>query len=804
MSVSAADFVVKGKVIDGEGEPEAYATVRIFAEGDSVKAASLGIVGDDGAFSQTLPSAGRYELTISSVGKTEIKMPLDISASKKIYDLGVLTMTDAAAELGEVEVVARKPLVTREIDRIGYDVQADVDSKTATVRDILRKVPMVTVDADGTIKVKGSSDFKIYKDGKPNNAFTNNAKDIFAAIPASMIKKIEVITDPGSREDAEGVGAILNIVTNENTEINGIMGMASLTYMTKNEAPAANMWLSGNIGKVMLSVNGGYFHQGGELATSEVEGVSTFVGSGNSMHMSNRSKANGNMGFWGVDGSYELDSLNLFTIEFNGFTSKSRNHSFSSTEMTGPEGDLLYSYGTRTFSPSSSYLSFNGNFNYQRMTRRKGEIITLLYQISNNTNKSESESEYVDMINFPAPYTGKFDFTDQKFLEQTVQADWERPLFKNGKISVGGKFIHRNNHAVSDNEYIGVDNIHSDFVHTTTVTAGYFDYRHTFGKFSARAGLRYEYSHLAAKFKDGSKDNFGSDLNDWVPNASIMYSVNDAHSLKLSYSTRIARPGITTLDPTRNLSPNSLSYGNPDLESTHNKQLSLNYSLIKQKFNINFDASYLFADNTITYFTEVDPDNNDFMTSTYGNIGRNHRWVFSLFGQWTVTSKTSLMVNASANHRKIRIPGVENAHWGYDMFLRATQDLPWKLRLEGMLYYSNGSLDDVYSYNDNGASAIMWGFTLQRSFLKNDRLTLKLMCQSPFCKKNVWRTVTNRGDYVGWSEYKGNMANMYAVSLSFRFGSTRAQVKKTQRSISNDDLQGGNSAPSTSTGMGGM
>ncbi len=804
MAASAADYVVKGIVTDAEGGPEAYATVRIFAEGDSVKAAALGIVGDDGAFSQTLTRTGKYNLVISSVGKTEIKMPVEITATKKIYDLGTLTMTDAAAELGEVEVVARKPLVSREIDRIGYDVQADADSRTATVRDILRKVPMVTVDADGTIKVKGSSDFKIYKDGKPNNAFTKNAKDIFAAIPASMIKKIEVITDPGSREDAEGVGAILNIVTNENTEINGIMGMVSSTFMTKDGIPNGNVWLSGNIGKVMLSVNGGYFHRGGELGKSWSESENTFVDSGNRQRTTSASKSSGNMGFWGVDGSYELDSLNLFTLEFNGFASGLQSNSLATTEMSDPTGNMLYSYGTRSFSPSLSYLSFSGNLNYQHLTRRKGEVITLLYQISNNTTKSESESEFVDMVNFPAPYSGINSISDQKFLEQTAQADWERPVFGNGKLSVGGKFIHRNNHAVSDNEYINVQDVHSDFVHTTSIASGYFDYRHTFGKLSARAGLRYEYSHLAAKFKDGSKNNFGSDLNDWVPNASFMYTINDANSLKLFYSTRIARPGITTLDPTRNVSPNSLSYGNPDLESTHNQQISLNYSLIKQKFNINFDASYLFADNTITSFTEVDASNKDFMTTTYGNIGRNRRWIFSLFGQWSVTSKTSLMLNASANHRKIMIPGVENAHWGYDLFFRATQELPWKLRLEGMMFFGHGTLSDVYSYDDSDSRAVIWGLILQRSFLKNDKLTVRLMCQSPFSKSNAWRTVTNRGDYRGWNEYKGNYSNMYALSVSFRFGSTNAQVKKTQRSISNDDLQGGNSAPSTSKGSIGM
>ena len=109
---------------------------------------------------------------------------------------------------------------------------------------MLRKVPMVSVDPDGTIKIKGSGDFKIYKNGRQNNSFTNNAKDIFKSIPAAMIKRIEVITDPGAREDAEGTGMILNIVTMENTVIKGVMGNAGLNYPTTSTVPSPKIWLT--------------------------------------------------------------------------------------------------------------------------------------------------------------------------------------------------------------------------------------------------------------------------------------------------------------------------------------------------------------------------------------------------------------------------------------------------------------------------------------------------------------------------------------------------------------------------------
>lgn len=205
--IEAAVYGVRGEVADSTGTPEIYATVRIYSVKDSVKPVALGVTDDAGKFSQPLPSAGDYRLTVTAVGKRALDIPFAVTTAAPTADLGKLTIRDNANELGEVEIVAQRPLVSREIDRIGYDVKADPESQTNTLQEMLRKVPMVTVESDGTIKVKGSTNFKIYKNGRPNNSFTKNAKDIFAAIPASSIKKIEVITDPGAREDAEGVGA---------------------------------------------------------------------------------------------------------------------------------------------------------------------------------------------------------------------------------------------------------------------------------------------------------------------------------------------------------------------------------------------------------------------------------------------------------------------------------------------------------------------------------------------------------------------------------------------------------------------
>ena len=148
------------------------------------------------------------------MGRKEIVRRVQLTEAGGIIDLGNLLVQDDTKQLKGVEVVAQKPLVKMETDKMTYDVQSDNDVKTNTVLDMLRKVPMVTVDGQDNITVNGQGSFKVYVDGKPNVMFSSNPSQIFKAMPASAVKSIEVVTNPGAKYDAEGVGGVLNIVMN--------------------------------------------------------------------------------------------------------------------------------------------------------------------------------------------------------------------------------------------------------------------------------------------------------------------------------------------------------------------------------------------------------------------------------------------------------------------------------------------------------------------------------------------------------------------------------------------------------------
>lgn len=793
LTSTATQYSISGTIKNSEGEPEAYATLRLYNLTDTIKPAILGTSADNGMFSLAPETAGNYRLVISATGKRDFRTDIDLSKENHKIFLDNITLADMTMDLGAVEVVAQRPLVSKEIDRIGYDVQADNESKTSTVQEILRKVPMVSVDPDGTIKVNGSSDFKIYKNGRPNNNFTRNAKDVFRAIPASTIKKIEVITDPGAREDAEGSNAILNIVTLQGTSIKGVMGSVGLNTSTSNFVPSPYAMIMTQVDKVTLSLNGGLYNMSSRDYKGRSESTSFYEESRNTLYTSSyndRNKSSGNHGWFSIEGSYDIDTLNLLTVEVSSFFYNGKTPTFGSTTMTDENNQTLYSFDTHTTRNNMNYLSLDGSINYQHSTKRQGETVTLSYLISNNHNSSDSQLEYYNVVNPFFDYTGINSDNTEDFMEHTGQLDWTRPINDRHKFDIGAKFIFRNNHSDGNRYYTG-ENEHetpTDYIHRTSIGAAYFDWRSKLGKVTLRGGLRYEFSRLTSKDRLDSDNNYSSNLNDWVPMAAINYSINDAQSIKLSYNTRISRPGISTLNPTRVVTPTFIRYGNPDLSSSMNHTFSLNYNIIKRRFNADLTLSYNFSNDGVNAMEWVD---NDITYSTYGNIGQNRSVNLGGYMRWMITNTTSWMLNMGINHNTYIYPGsdLKLSKWGGHYYTQLQQKLPGRLDLQLWNHAFIGGARSVYNYSELCSGNIRYGISVSRSFLKEDRLQTRLTVQNPFGQyttKSISRNVNSGVD--GKSTYYHYNATVVSLAVSYRFGSLNAYVKKASRAASNDDL----------------
>ncbi|MCM1483423.1 MAG: TonB-dependent receptor [Muribaculaceae bacterium] len=792
IAANAQNFRVKGTAVDSTGMGEAFATIRIYALPDTVKPISTAVTKEDGTFDKTLTRAGKYRFLLTSVGRAPLIRTFELTTKAPVADLGTLTVT-TGAELGEVVVTAQKPLISREIDRIGYDVQNDPEAKTSQLDEMLKKVPLVSVDPDGTIKVKGSSSFVIYKNGRKNNSFSNNAKDIFKAIPASMIKRIEVITDPGAREDAEGVGTILNIVTEENLTIKGVMGNVGLTMSNTRNIPSPNVWIMSQIDKVTFNVYANYGVHPSRSGREHHETQRTFDDSENTSRESTDQSVRTSFGNIGLELSYEMDSLNLFTAEFDAYLNSMKTNADFSYGMFNPADELIYSYRSHRLTDPSRFHWLDGTFNYQHLTHRKGEKIIATYMISGNGRKSKETNRYYDQINMPVAYTGIDYDNSSTFLEHTFQADWTRPLWTGHTLDLGVKYIYRDNHSRSDQQYIDQGNYKTDFSHITQVAAAFADYRVNIGRWGLRAGVRYEFSRLEAKYKLGDNDNFHSNLSDLVPNGAVSFNINDRNSLRLSYSSSIQRPGINYLNPTIISNPQSQSQGNPDLSSTRNHSLNFNYSLFTRKFSMDFNAGYYFTDNAIIQIQQLLPD--DRIGSTYANAGKDAAFNANIWMQLQAGAKTRIMFNGGIRHSRSENPslGIKVQSWNPSLYARLTQTLPWKMSLGAYVNYWGRSKTLYSVFTPIGMAGVYHGLDLQRSFLKENRLNVRLSVSNPFGKnESRYKSYMINVPYTSNSYSTTSDNRSVSISLSYRFGNLNAQVKKV-RSVRNDDVVGGDS-----------
>ena len=691
-------------------------------------------------------------------------------------------------ELGDVTVVAQRQLIKQKIDRIGYEVQADQESKTKTVLDMLRKVPMVAVDGQDNITVKGNSNFRVYRNGHLDPNLTKNAKTVFKSMPASMVKRIEVITDPGAREDAEGVDAILNIVMMDGSKMKGMMGVVNAFYNTLRH-PNLYASITGQAGKLLVSADGGY----GGMSRKETENRNDveriFVKTGDVLKTHYDGTSPGHVVFADINASYDIDTLNLLSASFGGYFYKLNVEGDGSACMWASNSQTpIYSYDHHNWMPGYSHHSWNGRLDYQHKTRRKGEQFTLSYMLALTRQHTDDETTYSNMQQVPFRYSGYLQTTRERFTEHTLQADWLRPLGHGHQLEVGMKYIDRSNNSSNTQEFYGLSGLSTtDFDHVTRVLAGYADYIYQREKWSARAGLRYEYSYMKGAYPDGKNEDFSHHLSDWVPQASVKLQLTEAQSLKLNYTTSINRPGISYLNPAVVVSPTVVQQGNARLKSSHSQTLSLIYMYVGRLLTLQLAPSWQFTNGGIA---SVESAQGNVRYLTYDNIQRYHRAGFEQYVQWRPFSSTTLVVNNNVRYEHHKNPnlGYSNNGWSDNFYFDLSQQLPWKLRFSLGGYGQIGRRPtNVYSVQHSWYG---WYTNLQRSFLKEDRLTVRIGANDLFRRERSFVTARVNGDFLDHTT-SYNPVRQLNFSLTYRFGSLKAQVKKVDHSIANDDVVGG-------------
>lgn len=809
---AAPTFQIKGVLLDSltqEGEP--YATIKIVKKEAPANALKMLVTDMKGKFQEKVPGTGNFVMTISSIGRNTIVKDFTVKAGEKLVDFGTLYITDASNELGQVEVVAQKPLVKADIDKIEYNVQDDPDSKSNSVLEMLRKVPLVTVDGEDNIKVNGSSSFKVYVNGKPNNMMSNNPTEVLKSMPANSIKHIEVITNPGPKYDAEGVGGILNIVTVGS----GLEGYTA-TFSGNVSNMGAGGGLFGTVKSGKLTVSARYNYNYNDRPRSYSGGNRRTVGDitegSSDLDYDGSSKGHGNFQSGSMEASSEIDTLRLVSMSFGLWGGGNNSTSINNTLATAPgTSNELYRYVSDGRSKSSWY-SIDGGVDYQRMFHVKDRMFTLSYKINTSPQTSDSYSTYNDMhaaTDWEDFLKRLYDLNNdgsQNTTEHTFQADYTTPIGKIHTLEAGAKYILRDNSSEDDRyerqigttgDYVLDEEHSSHYKHQNDILAAYMGYGLRVKKISGRLGVRYEHTKQEVKYLLGKGDNFNKNFDDVVPSASIGYKLTDMSNLRFGYNMRIYRPGIWYLNPYLNDSnPTNISQGNSHLDSEKSHSFNLSYSNFTQKFNINLSARYSFTNNSIEQVTEQvkdteiaglqNPTGKEVLYSTYQNIGKSRNASLSGYVNWNATSNTRIYANLYGNYTYMEgANGLKNDGWNLFAYGGAQQSLPHDWRISLNVYGQTPWI----MLQGKGSSFFDYGLSVNKSFL-NKRLTLSAFA-SNFFKKYTSPTSSIEG--VGFTQDSWNRytRQRFGVSVSYRIGELKASVKKAARTISNDDVKSG-------------
>lgn len=791
----SAQTVIRGVVKDSiSGESEPYATVRVFKGKDLTKAVAMSLTDIDGKIRQEVTGSGPYTVTVSSMGRLDVTRTVNLNGQREI-DLGTLLVVDDTKTLAGVEVVAHKPLVKMETDKMSYNVENDADAKSQTILDMLRKVPMVTVDAQDNISVNGSSNFKVYVDGKPNPMMSSNPSQVFKSIPASMVKNIEVITNPGARFDAEGAGGVLNIVMQHNgpdgssamSQVNGYSG--TLRGMVSNRGFGGGLFLNAQQGKFTISANTFFNRQ--KMSGTEVDMTREQYSDLGTSTMQYHQDGKTTLPFMmaNVSVGYEIDAMSSLnaTLGFNRFNMKNDGHPI--TTMSGAMYGDGFSYGN-FMKMDNLNQSFTGSIDYQRFFNAdRTRQLTVSYQITHSPVENESWSEFdpVDAA-IPMDLTDRYSDNHQKSTEHTVQVDYSTPLAPRQTLNTGVKYLNRNSHA--DSKYylsdVYSEAMSSDYRYRNNIGAAYVEYDGHWGDWGTKAGLRYEHTWQEVEYRLGSGSDFSKDYGTLVPSATLSYSFTPTQNLGLSYNMRISRPGITFLNPYVDRSnPTMLSYGDPDLdvEKTHN--INLVFNSFSSKWMMNATLRHSFCDDAIEQYSFYDDDH--LLNTTYGNVVKRHLTSLNVYANWSVTRDTRLMFNGGLTYSDMRSDALDmkNSGWSYNMMVNAQQNLPWDMNAS-LFWVANSK-----SYTLQGWSSgfNILGLNLSKDVIK-DKLSVSVMAVTGLnAGGKIHMDSESRGrDFISTQKIHVPIQQI-SLNVSVNFGNLKKQLMQHQSKVSSDYIE---------------
>ena len=631
-------------------------------------------------------------------------------------------------------------------------------------------------------------------DGKPSQMFSANPAQIFKMMPASSVKDIQVITNPGVRYDAEGVGGVLNLVTNRDEAgarnlTDGYFG--SVRAMGSTRGGGGGLFISQQKGKFAVSLNGNGMYMKMPGTTSDMTREMLAPASGTTRTHS-ESAMTLPMLMGNLSASYEADARNLVSVTAGLMHFGSTMDGLTATTMSGASYGPGFGYEGTTFTRMGSN-SVTAGIDYQHLwADNPNRNFVLSYQFAATPGTTVMENT------FRTDAAGGLDLTNRKTdgrqgaTDHTVQADFITPLGQRSTLSTGAKFIARHNSSFQQN-YLwdgaawALNPYGSlDYHYYNRIGALYTEYKLAAGPVSLLAGARYEHTWQAVTYAAGQGNDFKTQYGSLVPTASVQWNLGMTSNLGLSYNMRISRPGISYLNPYVDVSdPTVRSYGNGSLEVERGHNISLVYNLYSPKWILNLTLRESLVLNGISPYSFYDEDK--ILHMTFGNIVNSSVTGLNVFANWNASPRTRIFLNGGLNYSDFRSAVLEQQNSGlsYNAMLGIQQALPLDFQLSANVIAMGRS----YSLQgwSTGMSMGMAGLT--KTFLDN-RLGISINYTLPLsgCKGLEMRSYTAGKDFRSESVNIIPMQNLN-LSISWSFGRQGgAHVKNTRTTILNDDV----------------
>ncbi|HEY0054430.1 MAG TPA: outer membrane beta-barrel protein [Pedobacter sp.] len=780
-----SECTISGIVVDSATQkPLDYISV-------SVKTKSLALqvtlTKADGSFALKSLKPEKYTLSFFSVTHDTKTIDADLSDSlRSNLDLGAIHISTKVNSLKQVVISGKKPLIKQEIDRITYDLEADPDSKGNNLMTMMRKIPLLSVDSDDNVLFKGKEDFKVLINGKPSSMMERNLKEILRSMPASSIQRIEVITNPSSKYDAEGLAGIINIITSR--KIEGYKGTLNINERYPVGGPGFGSSLTIKRGKLGLSAFGGAsFNQNPQINSSNYR-LGTDINRTN-LQQNLLKESDGYNGYFGSEVSYELSKLSLLSTQLN--VNGSVTHSeLKQNSLLNDRDGVLQGYEAYNTSKTEG-KGWDAAINYQLgFEANKNQLLTLSYRYLSYQTNLLSHQNISNRRDYFLP-----DFkqnNEGSTSEQTFQIDYVHPL-KNVMIEGGLKGIFRLNKSdfiygsfnSTDGTYQTDHDRSNLFNNEQIIFSAYSSYQFKYKKFDFKTGFRLEKTVINADFVS-NQSNVSKNYFNLIPTVSISRKIKTDNTLGFGFSQRIKRPGINQLNPfidRRN--PNFESSGNPNLQPALINRIQVSYNRIK-KHTLNLAIDYSFVKNLFMQNSSFDPITQTTRT-TFENTGKASGLSANLYLNYPLTKAFSFGINGNGGLNRLEnvdgktVIDIQLFTYNLSAFSGFNLGKGWRSNMNLSLISMN-----ITSLQGRSNSLVTSSFGINKDLIKN-KLSFSASTNNPFTKYRYNR-IESLGSNFSQSSSSQEYFRSFNVSMNYSFGKLKDAIKKNKRGIKNDDL----------------